>query len=198
MEWCGKHRLHHKYTDEEGDPYNITNGFWYAHWLWIFYKNSEEQDEEIHAITKDIQRCNLCRWQQKYYLFIAISVGILLPTLIASYWGDALGGLFIAACLRVVVFFHIVECVNSVCHYFGSRPYTTKHTARNNTLVSIFTLGEGYHNYHHAFPYDYRNGVKWYEFDPTKWFIKLLYWLGLAKNLRSASNAQIAAKKEEV
>jgi stearoyl-CoA desaturase (delta-9 desaturase) len=79
---------------------------------------------------------------------------------------------------------HLTFCINSLAHIVGTRPYTTANTARDNGLVALLTFGEGYHNFHHQFAHDYRNGVRWWQWDPSKWLINALRWVGLAKNLK--------------
>ena len=81
--------------------------------------------------------------------------------------------------------------INSLAHFWGSQPYTDKNTARDNGVLAFFTFGEGYHNYHHIFEYDYRNGIRWYQFDPTKWLIKGLSYVGLTSNLRKVPEERI-------
>jgi stearoyl-CoA desaturase (delta-9 desaturase) len=92
----------------------------------------------------------------------------------------------------VVVVQHSTFCINSLCHYIGAQPYSSKCSARDSWLVAIVTLGEGYHNFHHEFQYDYRNGVKPWQIDPTKWIIWILSKVGLAKELRTVSPEKIA------
>ena len=86
---------------------------------------------------------------------------------------------------------HATFCINSLCHYLGSQPYSSKCSARDSWLMAIITLGEGYHNYHHEFQYDYRNGVKPWQIDPTKWIIWTLSKVGLAKQLRRVPTEKI-------
>jgi stearoyl-CoA desaturase (delta-9 desaturase) len=86
---------------------------------------------------------------------------------------------------------HMTFCINSLCHWIGDRPYSSKCSARDSLLMAFFTFGEGYHNYHHEFQYDYRNGVKPWQFDPTKWTIWLLHKVGLVKNLRTVPEERI-------
>jgi stearoyl-CoA desaturase (delta-9 desaturase) len=95
-----------------------------------------------------------------------------------------LGAFLIAGVLRVVVLQHCTFCINSLCHYIGAQPYSSKCSARDSWLLAIITMGEGYHNYHHEFQHDYRNGVKPWQIDPTKWIIWTLSKIGLAKQLR--------------
>ena len=106
-------------------------------------------------------------------------------------WISALGAFLIAGVARIVVLQHCTFCINSLCHYLGERPYSSKCSARDSWLMAIVTLGEGYHNYHHEFQYDYRNGVKPWQFDPTKWVIWTLSKLGLVRKLRRVPQEKI-------
>ena len=126
-------------------------------------------------------------WQHRNIHWIAASVSFVLPTVIGYAWGgwrSALGAFLIAGVARLVVLQHCTFCINSLCHYHGTRPYSSKCSARDSWLMAIVTLGEGYHNYHHEFQYDYRNGVKPWQIDPTKWLIWLLSRFGLVQKLR--------------
>jgi stearoyl-CoA desaturase (delta-9 desaturase) len=105
--------------------------------------------------------------------------------------GDVWGTLVIAGLLRLVLTHHFTFFINSLCHMLGTRPYTDTNTARDNFFLAIFTWGEGYHNYHHFFQYDYRNGVKWWQYDPTKWLIAGLSKIGLASDLRTVDDTTI-------
>ena len=98
-------------------------------------------------------------------------------------WGDYWGGYFVAGVARLVFVHHSTFCVNSLAHWAGDAHYTDGHTARNSFITALVTLGEGYHNFHHEFPSDYRNGVEWWQYDPTKVFIYIASLLGLAYNL---------------
>ena len=112
-------------------------------------------------------------WQHKWYLPIALLAGFVFPTVVAgALWGDYTGGYFYAAVARLVFVHHSTFCVNSLAHYAGSATYTDGHTARNSIITALVTMGEGYHNFHHEFPNDYRNGIEWYQYDPTQWFIR--------------------------
>lgn len=188
LKWCSDHRVHHQHVDKEEDPYCIKKGFWHAHIGWIFYK-------EIPAPSldnvNDLKADPLLRWQHKHYVAIAIAVGFIMPTLIAALWGDPWGGFIIAGVLRTVLNQHFTFSINSFCHLAGSRPYSDLNTARDNWFFSLFTYGEGYHNYHHRFPSDYRNGIRAFHWDPTKWLIRGLAAIGLADNLRRVPEERI-------
>jgi stearoyl-CoA desaturase (Delta-9 desaturase) len=130
---------------------------------------------------------NLMRRLRHYIHWIGATVAFVLPAAIGYAWGGwtaALGAFLIAGVARVVAVQHCTFCINSLCHYIGKQTYSSRCSARDSWLMSLVTFGEGYHNYHHEFPYDYRNGVKPWQFDPTKWIIWMLSKVGLAKKLR--------------
>lgn len=189
IKWGSDHRLHHNQVDTPDDPYNINEGFFYAHMGWILLKESEEVKEKY---AKDFYRDPLVLWQHKYYLAISGFFGIILPTLLGGVLFDSyLGGFALGAMAKVVVLHHCTFFINSLCHCVGTKPYTDTNTARDSWLMALFTFGEGYHNFHHYFQSDYRNGVLWYQFDPTKWLINLMEKLGMAWDLKTVSSKKI-------
>ena len=195
LKWAADHRIHHRHVDGDKDPYNINKGFFYAHIGWIFFK--EESSEEVHY-PKDLLNDKLVMWQHRNYLAIAIIVGFVLPTIIGYFMGSALGGLALAGLLRIVLVHHCTFFINSLCHIVGTRPYTDTNTARDSFIMALFSYGEGYHNYHHYFPSDYRNGIRWYHFDPTKWLIKVLSIIGLVKDLKKVPEKLILQARSEM
>ncbi len=181
LEWCTDHRNHHLYTDTDKDPYSINKGFWYAHIGWLFVLDHKKRDfSNVDELAAD----PILKFQHKFYVPLAILMGLIMPMGIAALWGDALGGLIIAGFLRTVINHHLTFAINSVCHMFGQRNYSEKQSARDNWITALFTFGEGYHNFHHQFPLDYRNGVRFYQYDPTKWIIRSLAYVGLASDLK--------------
>lgn len=189
LKWSADHRIHHKDVDTEQDPYNINEGFFYAHMGWIILKNNQHYNEKY---VKDLIKDPLVKFQHDYYFPIAGFFGIILPTLISGYFfGHYLGGLAVAALLKVVVLHHSTFFINSLCHYIGKTPYTDSNTAKDSWLMALLTFGEGYHNFHHYFQTDYRNGIRWFQFDPTKWLIKFLEWMNLAKKLKKTPDFKI-------
>eukprot|EP01087_Luapelamoeba_hula_P012897 TRINITY_DN364_c0_g1_i1.p1 TRINITY_DN364_c0_g1~~TRINITY_DN364_c0_g1_i1.p1 ORF type:complete len:702 (+),score=115.94 TRINITY_DN364_c0_g1_i1:233-2338(+) len=180
FEWCIDHRAHHRYTDTDKDPYSINKGFFYAHLGWLLWKREVPVVSDISDLEKD----PVLQFQHKYYPYLAILQGLVLPTVICGYfWGDYLGGFLIAGVLSRVVVQHATFAVNSVAHYFGSFTYSDQRSPRDSWWVGLVTFGEGYHNFHHEFPYDYRNGYQWKNFDPTKWLIWSLSLVGLTHDL---------------
>jgi stearoyl-CoA desaturase (Delta-9 desaturase) len=198
LKWASDHRKHHAFTEGEQDPYNINRGLFYAHMGWIFYKDPEGLSL---GNVKDLSKDPLVRWQNRYYLSIALSVGAAVPLLVGYLLGDAWGCLLLAGVTRTVIVHHSTFLINSICHFVGNRPYSLKDTARDNFFVAFLTYGEGYHNFHHQFPYDYRNGIRWYQWDPTKWSIKVLSIIGWVDQLRQAPekkifNARVRVQKQ--
>ena len=189
--WASDHRRHHKHTDQTDDPYDISRGFFWAHIGWIFFKVIPEPPLDNVA---DLRKDPLVNFQHKYDKLIAVFVGLLLPALLGFLWNGwvgALGGFLIAGVLRVFVVQHCTFFINSLCHTIGRQPYSTRCSARDSTLMAFLTFGEGYHNFHHEFQSDYRNGVKAWNFDPTKWSIWLLSKVGLVSDLRRVSPNRI-------
>lgn len=197
LTWCDDHRRHHKHTDHEEDPYDISKGFFHAHMGWIMFKLGEPP---TFASVPDLERDPLVRWQHKYYVVIGVIAGFVLPAVLGWFWGGAggaggadaaLGAFLIAGVARTVFVHHSTFFINSLCHTLGTQPYSDRCTARDSWFMAFFTFGEGYHNFHHAFQHDYRNGVKAWQFDPTKWTIWLLSKLGMASQLRSVPEERI-------
>lgn len=180
LHWCRDHRIHHQKVDKDEDPYAITKGFFWAHIGWVFYESGRDDD---YTVSPDLARDPLLQFQKKFYLPIVLLVGFALPAAAGALVGRPFAGFLFGGLLRVVIVQHLTFCINSVAHYVGKRPYSVDNTARDSWWLAYFTYGEGYHNYHHRFAADYRNGIRWYHFDPTKWFILGLKRLGLAWRL---------------
>ncbi len=191
LSWASDHRHHHKHCDHEGDPYDISKGFFYAHIGWLLFKLDPMP---VMDNVADLQRDKLVMWQDKWVHLIAVIVGLVIPPAVTyMLYGStaALGVLLIAGFLRIVVVQHCTFFINSLCHMLGKRPYNSENSARDSAIMAFFTCGEGYHNYHHSFQHDYRNGVKPWQFDPTKWMIWLLSKVGLVSNLRRVPDEKI-------
>lgn len=193
LSWASDHRRHHKHVDHhDDDPYSISRGLWWAHMGWLLFKLDPEPPMDN---VNDLRRSKLLLWQHRWVQLIALLVGLVLPTVLCGVyygsWKGALEGFLIVGILRTVLVQHATFFINSACHYIGNQPYSTDHSARDSWIMALFTYGEGYHNYHHEFEYDYRNGVKAWQWDPTKWTIWLLSKVGLTSNLRTVSDAKI-------
>ena len=188
IKWAYDHRLHHSYVDTDKDPYTVKRGMWHAHILWMFWR-SAPMDKKV---VSDLFRKKLLAFQHKYYVpcMLVTNIGVFLA--IGAIFQDYLGAFLFAFWVRMFILHHTTWCINSLAHYWGSQEYSREHTAVDNYLISLLTYGEGYHNYHHTFAYDYRNGIRWYHFDPSKWLIWTLHKLGLAYDLKRVNDYRIA------
>jgi len=187
LRWGFDHRLHHAHVDTDDDPYSINKGFWYAHWLWILEKPLPIDPK----VVPDMMKNKLVVFQETYYPFIMVATNALAWLFVGWLFNDYLGAFFIATMLRMFALHHFTWFINSLAHTWGDKPFCQEQSAVNNYILALLTFGEGYHNYHHVFANDYRNGIRWYHFDPTKWLIWTLSKLGLAHNLKSMDAAII-------
>ena len=188
--WCSDHRRHHRKLDTDQDPYSIKEGFFHAHIGWIL-KKSQSNIENV----SDLQKKSAVRFQNRHYWKISLFLSFILPALIGFAYGRPLGGLLWGGILRVTMVHHFTFFINSLCHYMGKRDYDIHTSAKDSWFMALFTFGEGYHNYHHKFEWDYRNGIKWYNFDPSKWIIRFLSFFNITYSLKKASDYNIFKAK---
>lgn len=203
LSWASNHYKHHTYTDKEQDPHtplkfkNRIVGFLWAHIGWMIIGGSYKSIDKVTMVK--LGRSKLLKWQLQYYWQIAVFMNIIPPVLLGYFIGGTAmsayaGFLFIG--LGRAIQQHATFCVNSLCHYLGSKKYY-KGTAGDIWWMAVFLLGENWHNFHHAFPSDYRNGARWYQFDVHKWIIYLMSKVGLAWNLDRTPEVRIQAKMQE-
>jgi stearoyl-CoA desaturase (Delta-9 desaturase) len=197
--WSRGHRAHHRYTDTELDPYDANKGFFWSHVGWMLVKPRRRPGA---ADISDLNNNAVIQWQHRWYLYLIVGMGFVVPTLVAGLgWGDWRGGFFYAGAGRLLFVHHVrlgeltlslsgcfgsqkcltqsTFCVNSLAHWLGDQPFDSKKTPRDHVVTALVTLGEGYHNFHHEFPQDYRNAIKFYQWDPTKWLILVCYYVCL-------------------
>ncbi|WP_129775183.1 acyl-CoA desaturase [Peristeroidobacter soli] len=188
--WASSHRVHHRHVDDvDQDPYSAKRGLWFSHMGWML-RNYESGKQDFRN-AKDLEANPIVAFQHKHYVLIATAMNLGLPLLLGWMNGNIWGSLLLGGFLRLVVSHHCTFFINSLAHFWGSRPYTTENTARDNGVLALFTWGEGYHNYHHLFQWDYRNGIRWYQWDPTKWLICAAKFVGLARSLKRVPEFQI-------
>ena len=181
--WSAGHRNHHRFVDDvDLDPYSAKRGFWFSHMGWMLrdYPSGQLDYKNVPDLKKD----KMVMFQHKHYTLLAVLTNFGIPLAIGYMSGDVWGVFLLAGLLRLVISHHFTFFINSWAHISGKQPYTDQNTARDNPVMALFTWGEGYHNFHHIFQYDYRNGVKWWHYDPTKWLIYGMSKLGLARKLR--------------
>lgn len=204
LSWASNHFKHHTYTDTDLDPHSPlkykskVRGFWWSHMGWML--EGEGSYKSIDKLTMvKLGRNKLLRWQLKYYWMIAVFMNTAVPALIGFACGHTVlaayaGFIFIGlgrAVQQQVTFF-----VNSLCHFAGTQKYV-QGTSGDIWWLALLLLGENWHNYHHAFPSDYRNGAKWYQFDVHKWIIYLMSVFGLAWDLKRTAKVRVEAKASQ-
>lgn len=180
LRWSHDHRIHHAHVDTDKDPYSIKKGFWYAHVLWIFEKPAKIDPK----VAPDLLKNKMVMFQHRFFGTLMVVTNFIAFAVVGWLLNDYLGAFFLAVMLRFFSLHHFTWFINSLAHTWGEKPFSEEHSAVDNYILSMLTFGEGYHNYHHTFANDYRNGVKWYHFDPTKWLIWTLSKLGLASGLK--------------
>lgn len=195
LKWATDHRRHHRFVDTEDDPYNINQGFFYAHIGWLFV---EDNPKFAFQWATDLEKDKWVLLQHRYYAPLAIFSGIILPTLIGWAMGSWLCGFAVFAGLRLLLTNHSTFFINSLCHFIGEQPYTEVNSARDSFIMAVLACGEGYHNFHHKFQADYRNGIRWYHWDPTKWFLNLLRITGCVRGLKRTPQFQILRARLEM
>lgn len=205
IHWVADHRKHHTFTDEEGDPHSphteggegwrgVLRGMWHAHTGWLF---DGDQRTSARRFAPDLKKDPAIRFVDRYFL-LWVALGLAIPfaagfaiggTLTAGLTALLWGGL-----VRIFVLHHATWSVNSVCHMYGKRPFVTDDESRNNWVVALVSLGEGWHHNHHAFPTSAKHGLQGRQFDPSYWLIRGMAAVGLASNLREPKPAEIERK----
>jgi stearoyl-CoA desaturase (Delta-9 desaturase) len=180
LRWSFDHRIHHAHVDTDEDPYSIKKGFWFAHCMWILHKPRPIEKK----VVPDLMSNPLVMFQHRYYKLLMIGSNALVTLFFGWLFGDFLGAFVIVLWLRMFALHHFTWFINSLAHMWGEKPFCQELSAVDNYFLSMLTFGEGYHNYHHTFANDYRNGIRWFHFDPTKWMIWTLNKLGLAHGLK--------------
>ena len=186
--WARDHRAHHKYVDTDADPYNFERGFFFAHMGWVFTKKHPLVAARGRQIgTNDLLQDPVVRFQARYYWVLAPLLCFGLPALYGRLvYGDWGVPFLVLGPLRWVVTLHATWCVNSVAHCVGGRPYDSAVSARESALTSIVAAGEGWHNFHHRYPYDYAAAARGpaRQWNPSTLWIRLLAAIGQADRLR--------------
>lgn len=180
LRWSFEHRLHHAYVDTDKDPYCIKKGFWYAHFLWMLEKLQPIDPK----VVPDLLNNKMVAFQHRHYKLLMLACNALVFFVVGAAFQDYWGAFFIAVWLRIFFLQHFTWFINSLAHTWGSKQFSLEQSAVDNYIIALLTFGEGYHNYHHTFANDYRNGIRWFHFDPTKWLIWTLSKLGLVHNLK--------------
>ncbi|MCJ1225766.1 stearoyl-CoA 9-desaturase [Toensbergia leucococca] len=188
--WARDHRAHHRFTDTDKDPYSVRKGLLYSHFGWMLMKQNPKRIGRTDI--SDLNEDPVVVWQHRHYLKVVAFMGLVLPMLVCGLgWGDWFGGFVYAGVLRIFFIQQATFCVNSLAHWLGDQPFDDRNSPRDHIITALVTLGEGYHNFHHEFPSDYRNAIEWHQYDPTKWSIWTWKQLGLAYDLKQFKNNEI-------
>jgi len=176
--WAGNHRRHHRYADGPGDPHSPRQGFYYAHQGWVF--DSRWDGTPTEGI-RDFARYPELRWLNKNHWIAPLSLAFL------CYFIGGFAGLVWGFAVSTTLLWHATYMVNSVSHLLGSRRYETGDDSRNNPVVALLTMGEGWHNNHHYYMASARNGFYWWEIDVTWYLIRALQALGVVWDVKTPS-----------
>ncbi|KAK7866594.1 hypothetical protein R5R35_010429 [Gryllus longicercus] len=198
-EWVRDHRVHHKYTDTDADPHNSRRGFFFSHMGWLMLRKHPHVREHGQKLDmSDLEADSIVMWQRRYYIPLMVMWCFGIPSWIPSFfWGEQLYVAYYVTLARYTFQLHATWLVNSAAHIWGMRPYDKNISPTQNLGVAIVSLGEGWHNYHHVFPWDYKTAeLGNYGTNMTAGFIDCCAKLGLAYNLKSVTNEYIRRKAQ--
>ncbi|KAM9326938.1 stearoyl-CoA desaturase [Gastrophryne carolinensis] len=197
-EWARDHRAHHKYSETDADPHNAVRGFFFSHIGWLLMRKHPDVIEKGKKLDlSDLHADKVVMFQRRHYKKLILIMCFIVPTVVPWYfWGESLGVAFYVPCiLRYALVLNATWLVNSAAHMYGSRPYDKNINPRENRFVAIGAIGEGFHNYHHTFPYDYTTSEFGIRYNLTTGFIDLMCYLGLASDCKKASKEVVKARQ---
>jgi stearoyl-CoA desaturase (delta-9 desaturase) len=203
LKWVATHRLHHRHSDQEGDPHSphlhgrsiagVLKGFLHAHMGWLFATDPPGLTHYVGDLLSD----RLLRATSRMFPLWVLA-GLAIPTVLGGLltwsWMGALMGLVWGGFARIFLVHHVTFSINSVCHIWGRRPFRSHDRSCNNALFGVMGFGEGWHNNHHAFPTSARHGLMWWQFDVTWLTIRALERLRLAWRVRLPDPERMATK----
>jgi stearoyl-CoA desaturase (delta-9 desaturase) len=193
LRWVAQHRRHHQHSDVTGDPHSphlrgrgllgLIRGLWHAHVGWILKADAVGLDRYVTDLRKLVS-VRVASALFPLWIVLGLAAPAALGGLLTGTWGGALLGLLWGGLVRIFLVHHVTWSVNSVCHLWGTRPYPEKDHSRNNLLIGILAMGEGWHNNHHAFPTSARHGLRWWQIDVSYYVIRALALVRLAWKVR--------------
>uniref|UniRef100_A0A1I8P7Q5 Fatty acid desaturase domain-containing protein n=2 Tax=Stomoxys calcitrans TaxID=35570 RepID=A0A1I8P7Q5_STOCA len=193
--WARDHRVHHKFSETDADPHNAKRGFLYAQIGWLLYRKQPEVTIKAKSIDfSDLKSNPLVMFQHRHYFILTLIICYIMPTMAAIYfWNETFSNaLFVTAMLRWICVFHGINTINSFAHLYGNKPYDKNYNPSENIIASILTVGEGWHNYHHVFPWDYKaSELGHYALNWGTVFIDFFAKTGWAYDLKSVSPQMI-------
>ncbi|XP_068113969.1 stearoyl-CoA desaturase [Hyperolius riggenbachi] len=198
-EWARDHRAHHKYSETNADPHNAMRGFFFSHIGWLLVRKHPDVIEKGKKLDlSDLHADKVIMFQRRHYKKLILLMCFVLPTAVPCYfWGETLFIAFYVPCLlRYALVLNATWLVNSAAHMYGNRPYDKNINPRENKLVALGAIGEGFHNYHHTFPYDYTSSEFGMRYNFTTMFINAMCYLGLASDCKRVSKETIKARQQ--
>jgi len=200
IQWARDHRVHHKYSETDADPHNATRGFFFAHVGWLLCKKHPEVISKGKGLDlSDLENDPVLRFQKKHYMILMPIACFIVPTLIPVFlWGETwTNAWFVATMFRWTFVLNATWLVNSAAHLYGNHPYDKHINPSENKTVAYLALGEGWHNYHHTFPWDYKTAeLGDYSANFTTAFIDFMAKIGLAYDLKTVSADTIQKRVE--
>jgi len=203
LRWVACHRRHHQHADAPDDPHSphlhgegfggMLRGLWHAHVGWLFHPDAPG----LSRYAGDLRRDPLLRRIDAMFpLWVLLSLALpaLLGGVLTLSWTGALLGFCWGGLARVFLVHHVTWSVNSICHLWGAQPFAGDDESRNNPVVGVLAMGEGWHNNHHAFPNSARHGLWWWQIDVSYWVIRALAACRLAWNVKVPDAARIAER----
>ncbi|XP_022919265.1 acyl-CoA Delta-9 desaturase-like [Onthophagus taurus] len=199
VDWARDHRVHHKYSETDADPHNAKRGFFFAHVGWLLCRKHPEVKAKGKGIDmSDLYADPILKFQKDYYLIVMPLICFVIPTIIPMYfWDETFQNAFFLNLFRYVWTLNITWLVNSAAHMFGDKPYDKYINPAENKTVAVLALGEGWHNYHHTFPWDYKTSeLGKYSVNLSCLFIDFMAKLGLAYDMKTVSVDMIKKRVE--
>jgi len=197
--WARDHRVHHAFSETDADPHNANRGFFFSHMGWLMLKKHPYVTTRGRKIDlSDLKADPVVMLQYMLYIPVVVPVSFFLPPLLVSYWsGDPYWNCFFVSLTRYVIILHSTWLVNSAAHLYGNKPYDRYIGPVENKWVAFFAVGEGWHNYHHVFPQDYKTSeLGGYKLNITTMFIDAMAWLGQAYDLKTVPDHVITGRAE--
>ncbi|KAG7262380.1 hypothetical protein CRUP_002418 [Coryphaenoides rupestris] len=198
-EWSRDHRVHHKYSETDADPHNALRGFFFSHIGWLLVRKHPDVLAKGRKLEmSDLRADAVVMFQQRHYKMSVLLLCFLLPMLVPwCLWGESLTvGYFVPGLLRYTLVLNATWLVNSAAHMWGNRPYDKNINPRENLFVAFSAVGEGFHNYHHTFPFDYATSEFGHRPNLTTAFIDLMCYLGLASDRKKVSQEAVRARAQ--
>ncbi len=204
LQWVALHRRHHQCSDDHGDPHSphghgdgvrgVLLGMWHAHIGWFL----RSRPTGLARYARDLRADPVLRTMSRLFPLWVV-VGLALPAvlggLLTMSWMGVLLGFLWGGLVRVLLVHHVTWSINSVCHIWGTRPFRSHDESRNNAILGVLAMGEGWHNNHHAFPTSARHGLRWWQIDVSYLIIRGIALVGLATDVRLPTPQRIAAKR---